>query len=477
MKYIFDINQSPVFNNGRESLLLYLPLYSSFLKFPNNQKSINKIRETTSLLKTYNDYEASTTKKNVVFNITNKCNLACPYCWANSSVNSSAVMNPEEAISIAKDLCSNYDIHRIHFMGGEPTQNFITVKKVVNYIRDEFNMDPIYYITTNGVLDNTKLDWLIKNNFVFTVSIDTTNDEASDSRKSISGETHFRDSVLTIKELVKNNIHFRVRITVTKNNQHSLKKSVEELGKLGVKYLHIEKMSHDGRGTSYGANNDIGNSPFHDLFFSLINIAYRYDMGLMNSNLTNLYNPSNYFCNAIKSKTININTDGSVSHCYKATNNVNNINKEFVVGKFDKNNKQMEIDEKLSDFLSNINYTQYSQSENSPYLNYWSGGCPFKNFSYAQNWDKIDENAYDLSYMMLSSAIESIYNYSLKGKYSPLEGSLWFYERISDIKPGSYINNQRADVEKMFDNMDAEIIPLVKKGELQSTIESCDICI
>lgn len=101
MNYLNDINHIPVFKLNNNHSVMYLPLYDSFLKFKNDEHVLNDIKNATSNLDVYNKYVGSSAR-NIVLNITNKCNLACSYCWANSSPNSSLFMEPKTATSIVQ---------------------------------------------------------------------------------------------------------------------------------------------------------------------------------------------------------------------------------------------------------------------------------------------------------------------------------------------------------------------------------------
>jgi sulfatase maturation enzyme AslB (radical SAM superfamily) len=454
-----------------------MPLYDSFIKYPNKEMCVNRIKKLLSTMKTFTVLENNTTKRNVVLNITNKCNLKCPYCWAKSSPDTTMFMNEITAVSIVKKLWETYDVQRLHFMGGEPTQNILAIKAVVNLLRNEYKKEPTYYITTNGVIDKSLLMWLIKNNFAFTVSLDSANNREADARHLVNGGSQYKQTIKTIKLLIDNNIHFRVRITVAKHNLQNIKSTLEDLGIMGVKYVHIEKMIYDGRTKTYMNNYDIPNVLFHNMFYELIEVANRYKIGLMNSNLANLFSPSNSFCRALKTRVLNINPDCSISHCYKANNNITAINKEFVVGTYDEMNEKIYYDMERSEYLTNMNTTENAMYSKTPYLYYWSGGCVYKNYSSCKDWDNVDKESYNLAQMMLTTAIEKVYEYSIKKQYSPLEGFIGFYENMSNGEPASEEISDKYNTMSAIEEEGFIIIPIVKKYNNICQIEACDICI
>jgi len=98
------------------------------------------------------------TQKFIVFNITDRCNLNCSYCYANNkNCNSMKLDDMEKAI---KDAYKDNTIIDIIFMGGEPLLEIDKIKALYGFIEDNgYFFNPIVgkgiaqiNIVTNGTL-------------------------------------------------------------------------------------------------------------------------------------------------------------------------------------------------------------------------------------------------------------------------------------------------------------------------------------
>lgn len=152
----------------------------------------------------------------LILGVTEECNLRCKYCsysgiYPFSRTHSDQYMSFEtskKAISYYLDLIIKgikYNPIRkpvIGFYGGEPLLNFNLIKKSVEFIKEKygekFNKTIEYTITTNGtLLSETKLKWLIKNNFTIYLSLDG-------SEKNQDRNRVYKDGSKTFKDIEKN---------------------------------------------------------------------------------------------------------------------------------------------------------------------------------------------------------------------------------------------------------------------------------
>lgn len=123
----------------------------------------------------------------IIFEVTDKCNLNCYYCgYGHFYDNYNARENQDMSFDSFKTLY-NYlkDIWitsnnkgctylRISFYGGEPLCNFSFIKKAVDYVKNNpiKNKRIVYSMTTNAVLLEQYMDFLVKNNFEILISLD-----------------------------------------------------------------------------------------------------------------------------------------------------------------------------------------------------------------------------------------------------------------------------------------------------------------
>lgn len=126
--------------------------------------------------------------KHIIFEVTDACNLKCKYCGYgefysgyDERENRSLSFDNAKALldymtdywNSPKNIHVNKEI-RIGFYGGEPLLNFPFIEKVVAYAKQI----PLKYnsfafgMTTNGVLLDKHIDYLVKNKFHTLISLD-----------------------------------------------------------------------------------------------------------------------------------------------------------------------------------------------------------------------------------------------------------------------------------------------------------------
>jgi uncharacterized protein len=152
----------------------------------------------------------------IVFEVTDKCNLKCTYCAFGDFYSGYDKRNHKNLdFNKAKTLIDYFvPIWRkkveekiqsnitISFYGGEPLLNFKIIAQIVSYCeslgfqKDFFN----YSMTTNGLLINKYRDYLIDKNFRLTVSLDG-NKENNSFRLKKTGENSFDDVIANIEQL------------------------------------------------------------------------------------------------------------------------------------------------------------------------------------------------------------------------------------------------------------------------------------
>jgi uncharacterized protein len=148
----------------------------------------------------------------IVFEVTDSCNLKCSYCgygefYFNYAPRNNAHISEEKVITILNYLNSLWKSNlfdssdkpiTIGFYGGEPLLNFSLIKKVVEFLKSGvFPNRFIFNMTTNGILLNKHMDFIVKNDFNLLISLDG-NYSNNGYRINKNGENSF--------QFVKNNI-------------------------------------------------------------------------------------------------------------------------------------------------------------------------------------------------------------------------------------------------------------------------------
>mgnify|MGYP000848840763 CR=1 FL=1 len=163
----------------------------------------------------------------LTFETTEKCNLNCKYCsYGNLYNDYSKRTNKDMSFDSAKviidyfkefwDNKANKSINGlifISFYGGEPLINFNFIKNTVDYIKSlNIKRQIQFSITTNAILINKYIDFLVENNFNILISID--GDKTNNSYRTFSNGKHsfdkLRKNIINIKE--KYPIYFEKRV-------------------------------------------------------------------------------------------------------------------------------------------------------------------------------------------------------------------------------------------------------------------------
>ena len=206
-KYIYDSNCNIVYLDSRLNDQIF-------------QKSINQIRQefendrmTDSLetLKTdvnlIQEYIFRNGLKEFLLEVTTSCNLRCKYCIYSQNYPSNrehgykliSCQQAFKAVNLYLDLCEKAKAYNpnikpmIGFYGGEPLLNFPVIKAVINKIYENEELKDVQFtITTNGLLlDEEKINFLVKNNVVVLFSLDGPKSQHNRNRVDISGKGTF----------------------------------------------------------------------------------------------------------------------------------------------------------------------------------------------------------------------------------------------------------------------------------------------
>lgn len=145
----------------------------------------------------------------ITLQITQNCNLRCSYCIYSEMGNHGQrnYSNKKMSFETAKKAIEFYRKHSqdseraiIAFYGGEPLLEFDLLKKIVGYAKKVFEGKPLgFTVTTNATLLTEEIiEFLVKNKFFLTLSIDGPQKIHDKNRKFANGKGSFK--------LVKNNI-------------------------------------------------------------------------------------------------------------------------------------------------------------------------------------------------------------------------------------------------------------------------------
>ncbi len=125
------------------------------------------------------DTFARSPHEQLILNLTERCNLRCRYCvysghYPTRRTHSGRDMSLETAkTAVEKFLLNSTDDIYISLYGGEPLLAFGLMKEIVTHVKSLTSKKLYWNLTTNGtLLDDHVIDFLIKNDFSITVSLD-----------------------------------------------------------------------------------------------------------------------------------------------------------------------------------------------------------------------------------------------------------------------------------------------------------------
>lgn len=153
---------------------------------------------------------------NLVFEVTDGCNLKCKYCgygefYCSYDKREAKKIPFEKAKSLIDYLLSlwkenNVDFYRhsltIGFYGGEPLLNVPFIKQVIDYLESTYinYLNLSYSMTTNAMLLDRYMDFLVEKNFRLLISLDGDR-YAQGYRVDHSGENSFDRVFRNVKRL------------------------------------------------------------------------------------------------------------------------------------------------------------------------------------------------------------------------------------------------------------------------------------
>lgn len=177
----------------------------------------------------------------ITWQITNKCNLRCIHCLADSSQRKPAELSMEEIKGFLDDL-STMHVFYINVGGGEPLlhPNFF---EIADYAEEK----GIYIqFSTNGTLiDKAMAELIAERNLRVQVSLDGWNQKINDQ---IRGAGTFDKAINAVRLLCEKHVTVSVNCVATKSNLEDLDNIYQLVTNLGAK-LRLSRLRPSGRAT------------------------------------------------------------------------------------------------------------------------------------------------------------------------------------------------------------------------------------
>lgn len=345
-------------------------------------------------------------KKSYLTLILNKsCNMGCVYCFADGGDCNKKMSKEIIRESIKEAIKPETEEFFLTFFGGEPTLCYDEIVFAVKEA-EKYPVTNKFAISTNGVMNEKMLDFLIEKRFAFNLSMDGTPEVQDKQRPMTDGSSSYKHVEHTIKKLVRSDISFKVRATITSDSLEEMPKMIKYLSDLGVKYIHLEAVNVAGRAKKKGIEKPLAKG-FVKKFTECLEIAKKYNVTLVNGIYTNLNNPSIHSCSAVTGGKIIVTPEGYLSRCYEVQEKDHPYADQFIVGEFKKDLDKFEIDEEK---IKNLKCKDCNSAEqcNDCFAKFiCSGGCVMRNMHGADSQDikEIDPYQCEIIKGLLEDAI------------------------------------------------------------------------
>ena len=331
---------------------------------------------------------------------TSDCNLRCKYCFANSG-EKSIIMDEKIAYASVRHAIRNADGRKltVAFFGGEPTLTQRLIKNVVEFTNKSIKGSNVkgaeFSITTNGVVSESFLDYMIENKFQITLSVDGL-PKIQDYQRPLKNGGKSSESVeRTIKKLVENKANFKIRSTVTDYSVGFMSKTVEWAHKLGVKQIQFEPISIAGRATlkTKGAT---FKKPKVDLFLRNLKLAIKkgsqLGVGIVNSSIMNIKNTPHRFCDGNSQNRFAVTFNGDITTCVEVQEKCHPVFNQFTIGKYNEDKDELVFSKNSREHacLPGIKIIVNEKCKTCFAKNICGGGCPVRNYHVTGNSAVVD---------------------------------------------------------------------------------------
>lgn len=171
----------------------------------------------------------SANAQKIVWNITNKCNFDCAYCYADSNPSKPIGLDTISVLRIAEDL-NKSGAKFVSLIGGEPL-----LRSDMSQVLDALNNDIFIRLDTNGSLLRKKWTPAFENVNSFSIGLDG----APTTNQIFRQRTN--DSINAIRFLIERGKSVNVPMLINSSNHRDIKASLSFIFSLGVNRVQVNK--------------------------------------------------------------------------------------------------------------------------------------------------------------------------------------------------------------------------------------------
>jgi radical SAM protein with 4Fe4S-binding SPASM domain len=203
-------------------------------------------------------YPLSVLPTNIIWELTDYCNLKCRHCYRTSDGKKTRFMNREDLLFSLRKL-KELGVLSVHLTGGEPTSHpfFIEIfKSCVNVFSKVI-------VLTNGLLINIEIINLFAQNkkkLITHIDLDGSTALTHDKLRGKNGA--FKKTVYILNKMNDAGVDFKISMNVYPDNLHQIEDTANLGKKLGASGFACSPVQNIGRGENMNVLNEKQNGIF-----------------------------------------------------------------------------------------------------------------------------------------------------------------------------------------------------------------------
>jgi uncharacterized protein len=283
-------------------------------------------------------YSTSPAPTALMLFLTTACNLRCQYCYASAGSGEAKYMSIETAKRGIDFIAANAKLKGIPYMeityhgGGEPTLHWSVLTESFDYARKkgiDLGIRLQSALATNGVLLDSKIDWILSNLNGVTLSCDGLPEIHDQYRFDVSGKGTSNHVFHTLRRFDEAGFNYSIRLTALAVHVPSLADSVDFLcSKFRPASIQIEPVYLLGRGVN---EKSAETDEFIEAFRSSQAIAEAHGRKIVFSG-ARVGSITNHFCGATQ-ENFCLSANGNVTSCHEVFSEENPLAKVFFYGR------------------------------------------------------------------------------------------------------------------------------------------------
>ena len=318
--------------------------------------------------------------------VTNNCNLRCKYCYFRAGDADKCQCQSREEIKCYIDAyirsVKNYEIrNKDNYIdvsiagGGEPTVEFDTFKFTIEYCEKAFKEKgfiPRFSMPTNGVYGD-KVRSFIKDHFSqISLSMDGPKFIEDKHRPLANGESSFKWTYETAKYFYETKLPYAFRATVSSYSVNYLKEILDFFNEeFPGKTIGLEPLNLFGRAVGNDELRPPDEMEYSEKLLEAYDYAYSKNIPVRTAGTGKFEQLRTVFCGAVGIPNWTVTTEGRITSCTR-----DNLPDVFSFGKYDKEKKELHIDEKKIETIRKMNIFHYPECQDCFCKYNCAGDCP-----------------------------------------------------------------------------------------------------